>query len=206
LRKNEQIPCRVVQRIMNAAVFLDRDGTINEEMGYINHPDRFIIFPFVSESIRIFNTLNLKVIVITNQSGIARGYFSEQLLSSIHETLLQKMVEANARIDAIYYCPHHPKEGIEAYRIDCLCRKPKPGMVMQAVKEHDLELSKSFMVGDRFRDIQFAKNLGLTTAMVMTGYGKGEYQYQRANWPFEPDIIGDNLLNVAYRIRDRLSR
>jgi D-glycero-D-manno-heptose 1,7-bisphosphate phosphatase len=191
---------------MNAAVFLDRDGTINEEMGYINHPDRFIIFPFVAESIRIFNALKLKVIIITNQSGVARGYFSEQLLKNIHKTLMQKMVDAHAIIDAIYYCPHHPSEGNEPYRKECQCRKPKPGMVMQAVKEHEIALSKSFMIGDRFRDLQFGRTLGLTTALVLTGYGKGEYAFQRKAWPFEPEIIGENLLTVAKIIRDRFCR
>lgn len=191
---------------MKTAVFLDRDGTINEEMGYINHPDRFMLFPFVAESIRIFNALDMKVIIITNQAGVARGYFSEQLLSSIHEKLLSDVAKQNARIDAIYYCPHHPKEGLGKYRKTCSCRKPKPGMVQKAAKEHDIDISKSYMIGDRFRDIQFAKQLGLTSAMVLTGYGKGEYTYQRKTWPYEPDIIGETLLDVANMIRDRLSR
>ena len=99
-------------------MFLDRDGTINEEMGYINHPDRFIVFPYVAESIRIFNELGLKVIIVTNQSGIASGYSSESLLKKLHESLLEKMMKENARIDAIYYCPHHPMEGQERYKID----------------------------------------------------------------------------------------
>jgi D-glycero-D-manno-heptose 1,7-bisphosphate phosphatase len=188
------------------AVFLDRDGTINEEMGYINHPDRFILFPFVPEAIRIFNALDFKVIIITNQSGVARGYFSESLVKNIHQMLRNGIAAANAKIDAIYYCPHHPTVGTEAYRVDCSCRKPKPGMVLKAAEEHGIDLSKSYMVGDRFRDIQFAKNLDLTSAMVLTGYGKGEYTYQRKTWPYQPDIIGDNLLVVANIIRDRLDR
>jgi D-glycero-D-manno-heptose 1,7-bisphosphate phosphatase len=191
---------------MKAAVFLDRDGTINEEMGYINHPDRFIIFPFVPESIRIFKTLDLKVIIITNQSGVARGYFKEELVTTIHQKLLSNLADQNANIDAIYYCPHHPTEGIERYRKECSCRKPKPGMVEQAANEHSIDLSKSYMIGDRFRDIQFAKQIGLTSAMVLTGYGKGEYSYYRNTWPYDPDILGDNLLEVANIIRDRLAR
>jgi D-glycero-D-manno-heptose 1,7-bisphosphate phosphatase len=191
---------------MKAAVFLDRDGTINEEMGYINHPDRFVIFPFIPEAIRIFNALDFKVIIISNQSGVARGYFSETLVKTIHQMLKDVLVASNAKIDAIYYCPHHPAEGAEAYRIDCTCRKPKPGMVLQAVEEHGIDLANSYMIGDRFRDIQFAKTLELASAMVLTGYGKGEYTYQRKTWPFEPDIIGDNLLTVANIIRDRLTR
>jgi D-glycero-D-manno-heptose 1,7-bisphosphate phosphatase len=191
---------------MNAAIFLDRDGTINEEMGYINHPDRFIVFPFVPEAIRTFNALNFKVVIISNQSGVARGYFSEKLLKTIHQKLRKDLATKNAKIDAIYYCPHHPTEGIEKYRIDCTCRKPKPGMVLKAVEDLGIDLSKSYMIGDRFRDIQFAQKLGLISAMVLTGYGKGEYMYQSKTWPFKPVIIGDNLLAVANIIRDRLSR
>lgn len=191
---------------MKKAVFLDRDGTINEEMGYINHPDRFIIFPFIPESIRIFNDLDIKVIVITNQAGVARGYFSEDLVRIIHKNLLAEVARHGAKIDAIYYCPHHPTEGTEPYRVQCECRKPKPGMVLQAEKEHNIDLSNSYMIGDRFRDIQFARQLGLTSAMVLTGYGKGEYTYQRHTWPYEPDIIGDDLLSVATIIKERLSR
>ena len=183
------------------AIFLDRDGTINEEMGYINHPDRFVIFPFVAEGIRIFNELDLRVIIVTNQSGIARGYFSEELLIEIHNHLNTHLKISGALLDAIYYCPHHPTEGNEIYRKDCGCRKPKPGMVEQAVKDFDIDLSRSYMVGDRYKDIKFARNLNLKSAFVLTGYGKGEYEYQRRSWKFMPDIIGDNLLSVARKIK-----
>ena len=111
------------------AVFLDRDGTINEEMGYINHPKRFIVFPFVAQSVRIFNDLGLKVIIVTNQSGVARGYFSEMLVNELHQKLIENIMNEGAKIDAIYYCPHHPIEGKNKYKLDCACRKPKPETV-----------------------------------------------------------------------------
>ncbi|TFH01234.1 MAG: HAD family hydrolase [Calditrichales bacterium] len=182
------------------AVFLDRDGTINEEMGYINHPDRFIVFPFVAESIRIFNQLELKVVVVTNQSGIARGYFKESMVIGLHKRLLESMAQAEARIDAIYYCPHHPTEGLEPYRQKCNCRKPKPGMINQAVREGDIDLQKSYMIGDRYKDIVFGNNLKLRTGFVMTGYGRGEYTYQKDQWKVHPDITGANLLEIARQI------
>jgi len=182
------------------AIFLDRDGTINEEMGYINHQIRFIVFPYVAESIRIFNTLGLKVIIVTNQSGIARGYFSESLVKELHESLLEKMMKENAKIDAIYYCPHHPKEGQEMYKIDCDCRKPKPGMILKAVKEHEIDLRSSFMVGDRYKDVLFAKNLNIKSGLVLTGYGRGEYEYDKDKWKYKPDFIGENLIDVARQI------
>jgi D-glycero-D-manno-heptose 1,7-bisphosphate phosphatase len=183
------------------AVFLDRDGTINEEMGYINHPSRFIIFPYVAKSIRIFNKLGLKVVVITNQSGVARGYFSETLVNKLHEELVKKMKEKDAIIDAIYYCPHHPREGQKKYKIDCSCRKPKPGMVLKAVKDHGIDLSRSFMIGDRYKDIVFARKLRIKSGFVLTGYGLGEYTFHRRKWKYDPDFTGDNLLNIAQQIK-----
>jgi D-glycero-D-manno-heptose 1,7-bisphosphate phosphatase len=182
------------------AIFLDRDGTINEEMGYINHPDRFVIFPYVAESIKIFNEIGFKVIVVTNQSGVARGYFPESLVIELHETLQAKMKEKSAKIDAIYYCPHHPKEGKGKYKNDCACRKPKPGMVLKAAEEYNIDLEKSYMIGDRYKDILFAKNLKIKSCFVLTGYGRGEYVYDRNSWTYEPDIIGENLLDVARQI------
>ena len=182
------------------AIFLDRDGTINEEMGYINHPNRFIVFPYVAESIRIFNKLKFKVIVVTNQSGIARGYFSESLVKILHESLQEKMIKENAKIDAIYYCPHHPSEGQEKYKRDCDCRKPKSGMILKAVDEHEIDLQLSFMIGDRYKDILFAKNLSIKSGFVLTGYGRGEYEYDKEKWTYKPDIIGENLLDIARQI------
>jgi len=183
------------------AVFLDRDGTINEEMGYINHPSRFIIFPYVAESIRIFNELGLKVVVVTNQSGVARGYFSESLVNKLHKELLEKMKDKEAIIDAIYYCPHHPREGQKKYKIDCPCRKPKPGMILNAVKDHGIDLGSSYMVGDRYKDIVFAKKLGIKSGLVLTGYGRGEYTFHKGNWEYAPDFTGENLLDIAQQIK-----
>ena len=186
------------------AIFLDRDGTINEEMGYINHPDRFVIFPFVAESIKIFNRLKMPVVVVTNQSGIARGYFKESLVVELHERLMREMKEQGAKIDAIYYCPHHSKEGQGEYKKDCDCRKPKPGMVLKAAEEYKIDLQKSYMIGDRYKDILFAKNLNLKSALVLTGYGRGEYTFDRETWKFQPDFLGENLLEVARKIKNEI--
>jgi len=186
---------------MTPAIFLDRDGTINEEMGYINHPERFHVFPNVYKALKIFKEMGFKNVIITNQSGIARGYFSERLLTQIHDNLIKETRKMGAFIDGIYYCPHHPTEGIDKYRIDCSCRKPKIGLVTRAIEDLDIDLKKSYMIGDRYKDVIFAKKLNLRSAMVMTGYGKGEYQYQRHTWKQHPDIIGDDLLAVARVIK-----
>ncbi|HID37900.1 MAG TPA: D-glycero-beta-D-manno-heptose 1,7-bisphosphate 7-phosphatase [Calditrichaeota bacterium] len=187
---------------MNKAVFLDRDGTINEEMGYINHISRFKIFEFVPEAIRILNKCGYKVIVVTNQSGVARGYFDEQLVKKVHKKLLDTVELAGARIDAIYYCPHHPKEGEPPYRIDCECRKPKTGMIQKATKAFKLDIGGSFMIGDRYKDVEFGRKADLRTIMVLTGYGKGEYRYQKRQWKQMPDHICENLLEAAIWIKN----
>ena len=186
---------------MNKAVFLDRDGTINEEMGYINHVSRFKIFKFVPEAIRVLNNCGYLVFVVTNQSGLARGYFDEELLDTVHTDLIKQVEKESAKIEKIYFCPHHPKEGKLRYKIDCDCRKPKPGMVNMAKSEYDIDLEQSYIIGDRYKDVEFGKNLGLSTIMVLTGYGLGEYTYQKNIWPEQPDHVCNNLLDAANIIK-----
>lgn len=183
--------------VMNKAVFLDRDGTINEEMGYINHVSRFRIFDFVPQAIKLLNEADFKVIVVTNQSGVARGYFDEQLLKEVHTKLLTELKNHGARIDKIYYCPHHPLEGRGEYKKDCACRKPKTGMIDMAVNDYNIDLSRSFMVGDRYKDILFAKKAGLQPVFVKTGYGIGEYVHQRKQWKEQALFFAENLLEAA---------
>lgn len=186
---------------MNKAVFLDRDGTINEEMGYINHASRFNIFKYVPEAIKILNDSDFLVFVVTNQSGLARGYFNEELLDSVHKSLIKQVEKNSAKIERIYYCPHHPQEGIAKYKIDCDCRKPKPGMINRAKTEFNINLDQSYIIGDRYKDIEFGRNLGLSTIMVLTGYGLGEYTYQKNIWPEQPDHVCNNLLDAANIIK-----
>ncbi len=188
------------------AIFLDRDGTINEEMGYINHIERFQIFPFVAESIKIFRENGFKIVVVTNQSGIARGYFTEELLNEVHKNLNKYLQKNGTKLDGIYYCPHHPTEGRGKYKKDCNCRKPKTGLIEKAVKEHNIDLSSSYMIGDRFKDMIFARNLKIKSGFVLTGYGKGEYEHESQNWTFMPDIIANNLKEISIKIVNSLCK
>ena len=128
----------------NRAVFLDRDGTLNEEVGYVNHLDRFILLPKVGEAIRLLNQHGLKTVVITNQSGVARGYFEESLIHQVHERMKDLLRKEGAHLDGIYYCPHHPDVGKPPYRQKCRCRKPDTGLVDRAVKELDIDCSGSY--------------------------------------------------------------
>ena len=187
-------------------IFLDRDGTINEEMGYINHIERFKIFPFVAEGIKTFRENGFKVVVVTNQSGIARGYFTEELLNEVHKNLIEYLRKNGTKLDGIYYCPHHPTEGKGVFRQDCNCRKPKTGMIEKAVKEHGVDLNSSYVIGDRFKDMIFARNLNIKSGFVLTGYGKGEYEHESQNWTFMPDIIANNLKEISIKIVNSLRK
>ena len=172
------------------AVFLDRDGTIAEEVGYLNHASRFCMFPFAATAIRRLNEAGLPVMVVTNQSGVGRGYFPESLVRSVNELMTQQLAEAGAKLDAIYYCPHTSANG-------CNCRKPKTGMLERAAVEHALDLARSIVVGDRYGDLELARNVSARGILVRTGYGEGELAWHAAKWPFQPDFIAGDLAQAA---------
>ena len=182
------------------AVFIDRDGTISEEVGYVNHPSRFRVFPYAAEAIRILNEIGWLAIVITNQAGVARGYFSEDVILKIHEQLRGDLQNGGAQLDAIYYCAHHPSVGEPPYRLDCDCRKPKPGLIQQAARDFDIDIAASWMAGDRYSDVELARNAGLRSAFVLSGYGRGEWEYQSENWKYQPDMVCENLLEAVKSI------
>jgi D-glycero-D-manno-heptose 1,7-bisphosphate phosphatase len=182
------------------AVFIDRDGTISEEVGYINHPSRFSLFPFTVAAIKHLNENGWLAIVITNQAGVARGYFSEEMIQTVHEQMARDLEGVGARLDAIYYCAHHPSVGVSPYRLDCDCRKPKPGLISRAAAEFEINLPESWMVGDRYSDIELARNAGVKSAFVMSGYGRGEWEHQRQSWTSQPDLVAENLLEAVEAI------
>lgn len=159
---------------MNKAIFLDRDGTINVEKNYLYRVEDFEFIPGAINAIRRMNVMSYKVIVVTNQSGIARGYYTEDDLHYLHEFINQKLRAQGAMIDAFYYCPHHPVDGIGKYKITCNCRKPDIGLYKQAIKDYDINTDLSWTVGDRLRDLEPGDLLGLKKALVLTGYGKEE--------------------------------
>ena len=180
------------------AVFIDRDGTISEEVGYVNHPSRFRLFPYSADAIRILNNNDWLAILITNQAGVARGYFSEDVIVSVHDRLKQELHDE--RLDAIYYCAHHPSVGEPPYRFDCDCRKPKTGLIDRAAQDFQIDLGASWMVGDRYSDVELARNAGLQSAFVLSGYGLGEWEYQSTSWKQQPDIVCETLLDAVKKI------
>lgn len=167
-------------------MFVDRDGTIAEEVGYLSQVSRFRMFPFVAEAIGRLNKAKLPVVVITNQSGVGRGYFPESLVHSVHDEMTQQLAAEHVRIDAVYYCPHSSADS-------CDCRKPKPGLLERAASEHHLDLRRSFVVGDRYGDVELAHRVGARGILVRTGYGEGELTWHAATWPQPPDFVAKDL-------------
>jgi len=190
------------------AIFMDRDGTICEEMGYVNHLSRSRLLPRSLEAIRLANESGWLVIVATNQSGVARGLFAEELVQAVHRQLRERAEAAGARIDALYFCPHHPREGAPPWRADCDCRKPKPGLLEQAAREHDIDLSRSWMVGDGFPDIEAGHAAGGRVVQVLTGYGRGLVEHHQHEFRSRPEHTAEDLLDAVRFIvaRDREER
>lgn len=177
---------------LRPAVFLDRDGTINEEVGYIHNPLDLNLIPGAAEAIREFNALGILAILVTNQSGPARGYYPESHLDTLHERLEQLLLEEGAFLDDVYYCPHLPDGSVPAYTMACNCRKPGTELVMRAAAKHGIDLKRSYVVGDKATDVELGENAGCRTVLLTSGYGQrvldGEYQ-----WPVRPDHVASSL-------------
>jgi len=178
---------------MRRGVFLDRDGTLSEEVGYLDHIDRFRLYPWVPALIRRLNDADLPVILITNQSGVARGYFPESLIAQVHEKMQGELASAGARIDAFYYCPHHPDKGNAPYKQKCECRKPEIGMLRQASHDLGIDLASSYVVGDKYLDVETAFRAHARGILVLSGYGKEEYDRSKHQWPRPPDFVAPDL-------------
>jgi D-glycero-D-manno-heptose 1,7-bisphosphate phosphatase len=177
-------------RVRKAAVFLDRDGTMAEEVGYLNHVDRFRMFPFTAPAVRRLKDAGLAVVVVTNQSGVARGYFPEELVREVNGRMLRELQAVGASVDGVYYCPHSSTDG-------CDCRKPRTGMIERAAQEHHLDIGRSYVVGDRYGDMELAFGAGCKAVFVRTGYGLGEEAWHAKEWPRKPDAMLDDLERAA---------
>lgn len=153
------------------AVFIDRDGTLNVEKNYLHKWEDWEWIPGAVEAIQRLNAAGYLVIVVTNQAGIARGYYTEADVLELHQRVDEDLKKQGGRIDGYYYCPHHPEYGEVR---DCSCRKPEPGMLLQAAREHDIDLPRSFMIGDKAADIEAGLAVGATPILVLTGYGEME--------------------------------
>ncbi|MFN3149625.1 D-glycero-beta-D-manno-heptose 1,7-bisphosphate 7-phosphatase [Bremerella sp.] len=153
------------------AVFLDRDGTINEEVKYLGSPHQLRLVPGAAEAIARLNQVGIPIIVVTNQSGIARGYYTEDDVQDVHNYMDKLLADHGASISAYYYCPHHPDAIVKKYAVDCECRKPRIGMLSAAAAQENVSLSQAYVVGDKRSDLRAAVNAGARGILVRTGYG-----------------------------------
>ena len=194
---------RVVRPRKRPAIFMDRDGTLSHEVGYVNHPSRFRLYPWTADAVRAINRAGWLAVVVTNQAGVARGYFPESVFEEVQQKLREGIEAGGARFDAVYACLHHPSVGPPSHRMDCDCRKPRPGMLRRAEKELGADLQRSWVVGDRHGDLQLAWNVGARGALVKSGYGLGELTYLAPGWSRQPDLVAENLLEAVERILGR---
>jgi len=176
------------------AVFLDRDGTINEQLGYINHISRFVLLPDAGRAVSLLNKNDYFVIVTSNQSGVARGYFPIELVEETNELMETELARDDAYVDGIYFCPHHPEGVLPEYSTECSCRKPDTGLIEKARSELDIDMERSYVIGDRWLDIEFAHNANLPGILVLTGYGKGDLEYIVPHKQIKPTYVAEGLL------------
>ncbi len=180
------------------AVLLDRDGTINpDSTGYIHHPDQFELYPYSIESIKKLHELGFYVFIVTNQSGIARGLFTANEVDAVHAKLKELLHEGQTYVDSIYYSPYYAKGTVEPWNCEHPSRKPGIGMFLDARKDFDFKPNLSWMIGDKYQDIEFGRNAGLKTILVQTGYGKIEFMEKRKNWKAMPDFIVPDLKSAV---------
>ncbi|MDH5726891.1 MAG: D-glycero-beta-D-manno-heptose 1,7-bisphosphate 7-phosphatase, partial [Nitrospira sp.] len=171
-------------------IFLDRDGTLNADPGYITSPDQLELFPGVPETLARLKRAGARLILVTNQSGIARGLLSQDDLAVVHAKLKRILDGAGASLDAIYFCPHHPDDG-------CDCRKPNPGMIDQAVRERRVDLERAYLIGDHVRDIELAKRIGARSVLVTTGVVRPQESERLKETALAPDWIASSMTEAA---------
>lgn len=179
------------------AVFFDRDGTLNRDVGYVTHLDVYELLPRAAAAVRKVNEAGWLAILITNQAGVARGYFSESMIEKVHRKLRDELSGKGARLDAIYYCPYVPNGDVPAYALDSRMRKPYPGMILKAAEEHGVDLEKSVMLGDKYSDLEAGWRAGCRSGLVLTGYGRGERELRGAQWPRQPDFVAEDAYHAV---------
>ncbi len=187
------------------AVFLDRDGTLIREVGYLSRPEQVELLPGAIEGLQQLQQCGYALVIVSNQSGVARGYFPESAVHVVHHHLLDLLESRGIHITGVYYCPHHPEGSVKKYRKPCRCRKPEPGMVEQAVRDLALDLSRSVIIGDKASDIELGKRLNIKTVLVLTGYGK-ETLRKMTREHAKPDYVCHTLAEAAQWICSETDR
>jgi D-glycero-D-manno-heptose 1,7-bisphosphate phosphatase len=190
---------------MKPAAFLDRDGTIIKDVDYMSSVDQIELFPWTIDALRLLGRAGFLRVVVTNQSAVARGISTEAFVRASHEELNRRLERGGGHVDAFYYCPHHPQGIVEQYRRTCRCRKPEPGMLEEAARDHPIDLSRSFMVGDRWLDVATGTAGGVRSILVRSGHA------ERMKEPMPGGTRADAILNnlmeaVGWMLRANTSR
>jgi D-glycero-D-manno-heptose 1,7-bisphosphate phosphatase len=193
----------MMQTGKNKAIFLDRDGTINVEVGYLSNPDEFQLIPGAARAIARLNDAGFVVVVVSNQSGVARGYFTEADVAAVNRRMVETLAEEGARIDGIYYCPHHTEFGGERYQRECECRKPNTGMVRRAAEDLDIDISRSYVVGDHLGDVLLGVNAGARPIHVLSGHGGHEREKLLAHDGIDGVYLARDLADAVEYILSR---
>ena len=187
---------------MRPAVFLDRDGTMIRDVGYLSRREDVEWYAWTLDSIRLLNRAGFLVCVTTNQGGIGLGFYDESFLRALHEEMGALVTAAGARVDGWYYCPHHPRAIVDRLRVTCECRKPQPGMIRQAEQEHGIDLSRSYVVGDKIADVGLATAVGAKAILVKTGYGEAELQRHAGSIPGAAHVAESLLEATSWILSD----
>jgi D-glycero-D-manno-heptose 1,7-bisphosphate phosphatase len=194
------------EKPLNRAVFLDRDGTVNVEVGYLSNLNQLRLIPGAGEAIKRLNRKGLKVVLVTNQSGVARGFFSESFVLETHVLLRKMLSQEGANIDGIYYCPHHPKAGNSHYTKECDCRKPGTGMINRAAKDLSIDVNKSFVVGDKWSDVELGQRAGASSILVKSGFAQDDIGNVRPDHLNDPDFIAHTITEAVEWILLQISQ
>jgi D-glycero-D-manno-heptose 1,7-bisphosphate phosphatase len=177
---------------------MDRDGTLSAEVGYVTALDQFRLLPRSAAAIRRLNEANLLAVVVTNQSGVARGLFDEALVEQVHARMRDQLAQEGARLDGIYVCAHHPVLGEPPWRRACDCRKPEPGLLIRAAREMDVDLASSWLVGDSARDLEAGRRAGVSPVLVLTGYGRDELRDRIGpDGGAQPAYVAEDLMDAV---------
>lgn len=177
------------------AIFLDRDGTLNVDVGYLNRLDRLELFPWTTDALRLLKRAGFRLVVVTNQSGIAQGLIAPEFVGEAHAEMQRRLRAGGAEVDAFYACPHHPRGSVQPFAVECRCRKPAPGMAEQAIADLQIDPARSWVVGDKWIDVQLARAIGAKAVLVRTGWGAD--QEGRPPAGVSADAICDNLIHAV---------
>lgn len=178
-----------------AAVFLDRDGTINEDVGYLTDVAQLRIYPFAPDAIRLLRRAGFAIVVVTNQGGVARGLMTPAFVEETHRRMAERLGRAGAHVDDWFYCPHHPEAVVPGLSTPCACRKPGTAMPLEAAARHGLDLARSWVIGDHWRDVQMGHAAGARAVLLRTGHGRDQEKWRPAGQRVE--AICDNLMAAA---------